>query len=387
MSTLPKPLLDAFHANTPAFWRSLPGVGKTASLETFFRTNNVFSVTLIASLRDPTDFGGLPILTSDERGYKLAAPGYVYAIKEAAAKGMRTALFIDELPTAPMAVQATALRVVQEGVVGDEALPTDCWRLAAGNPVEVSPNGSELSAPLANRFMHYESEPDANDFINNFGSYWGVEPRPFKHFKADEEKIMDVWRTSRTFVIDFLHSGKQNLVHNFPKDESKRSGAWPSPRSWDNASRILAVNNNKIEDALSGMTGLIGIEVAREFVAFAKNRDLPDPIKILNDPDSWDIAKCRGDITFSVLTGLYSTFAAYNEKRKEGAEQAAKAKLWYGNFFKVLGKAYDAGIGDIAAIFAGKAISHGRGLYTPPPEIRKFQELLVGTGFANVSIK
>ena len=67
----------------------------------------------------------------------------------------RGLLFLDELSTAPPAVQAALLRVVLERRVGALQLPAGAVRIvAAANPRVGAADGWELSPPLANRFVH-----------------------------------------------------------------------------------------------------------------------------------------------------------------------------------------------------------------------------------------
>jgi MoxR-like ATPase len=56
-------------------------------------------------------------------------------------------LFLDELTTAPPAVQAAMLRVVLERAVGDVELPASVRIVAAANPAEQAADGWELTAP------------------------------------------------------------------------------------------------------------------------------------------------------------------------------------------------------------------------------------------------
>src|SRR5689334_24270832 len=69
--------------------------------------------TVIASSREPSDFAGLPIVVGGE--VRFAPPAWARRLAEAG----RGLLFLDELSTAPPAVQAALLRVVLERAVGD----------------------------------------------------------------------------------------------------------------------------------------------------------------------------------------------------------------------------------------------------------------------------
>ena len=71
---------------------------------------------VIASIREPSDFAGLPIVVAGGSG----SPRRVGAAAGRAGRGL---LFFDEISTAPPAVQAALLRVVLERTVGDLPCP------------------------------------------------------------------------------------------------------------------------------------------------------------------------------------------------------------------------------------------------------------------------
>ncbi|NEA88457.1 AAA family ATPase, partial [Streptomyces sp. SID14436] len=108
--------------------------------------------TVIASVHEPSDFSGLPVPGDDPavQGVPMAPPDWaVRLVREG-----RGLLFLDELSTAPPAVQAALLRLVLERRVGALRLPPGVRIVAAANPRASAADGWELSAPLANRFVH-----------------------------------------------------------------------------------------------------------------------------------------------------------------------------------------------------------------------------------------
>jgi len=84
--------------------------------------------TVIAAIREPSDFSGLPVVRESQ--VDMAPPRWAKRLAEAG----RGILFLDEISTAPPAVQAALLRVVLERVVGDLELPDDVVVVAAANP-------------------------------------------------------------------------------------------------------------------------------------------------------------------------------------------------------------------------------------------------------------
>ena len=109
--------------------------------------------TVIGSLREPSDFAGLPVVTDD--GVRLEPPAWAKRL-HAAQAGY---LFLDELSTSPPAVQSAMLGVALERRVGDLLLPRAVQVVAAANPPERAADGWDLTPPLANRFLHVSYTP------------------------------------------------------------------------------------------------------------------------------------------------------------------------------------------------------------------------------------
>jgi hypothetical protein len=347
-----------------------PGLGKTAAITQLAKENGAALVTLILSIREPSDLGGLPMLVGEKdsnQGVRLCAPQWVYFLKQAAAKGQPTILFIDELTTAAPSLQAAALRVVNEKYVGEEKLPDNIWIVAAANDVSIAANGTELSPPLANRFYHTSVKYDNKEFCLNFPSYWGDAPQISGFSVAD----MKAWQDARNRIAGFLNSNPA-VGHKLPKEQSEMSKAWPSPRTWDYASRVLALTPN-YEDAVQVMAGCVGHGATMEFISWNKNVDLPDPEELLKNPDKWNYTKenkKRGDITFAILGSVHSAFTA-------NQTQSRWAAAW-----KIYSKVLEAGQPDIVAQWAAQLLKGFKpgGNLVIPPEAAKFTQLFKASG-------
>src|ERR1039457_7360665 len=109
----------AVAARVPGLRGGAPGTGKTSVIRAMASGLGWPCETVIASIREPSDFAGLPVVVGE--GVRFAPPTWARRLAEAG----RGLLFLDELSTAPPAVQAALLRVVLERVVGDLTLPEE----------------------------------------------------------------------------------------------------------------------------------------------------------------------------------------------------------------------------------------------------------------------
>ena len=345
----------ALQAGTPVLAWGPPGTGKTSAITAIADALGLPLEVVLASIREPADFSGLPVIRED--GVSMEAPAWARRLAQSG-KGI---LFLDEISTAPPAVQAALLRVVLDRVVGDLELPVGVAVVAAANPPECAAGGWDLSAPLANRFCHLSWSLDTQGWIDGMIQGWPVPSVP---------RLPDNWEAgipaSRTLVAAFIRH-RPHLLLQLPESEEQAGRAWPSPRSWDMASRLLAAADaaKAGEDVVASLlTGCVGEGPAMEFLSWRRNLDLPDPEWVLNHPDRFQIPE-RGDQAFAVLTAVVA--AAVGNLTKDRWMAA----------WQVLARAAEQGAKDIAAASA-KALAQARkpGLPLPQKELQGFIPLL-----------
>lgn len=267
-----------------------PGCGKSAAIMAAARREGLPTEVVLASIREPADFAGLPVLQPD--GWvRLAPPSWASRLAQAG----RGVLFLDEISCAPPAVQAAVLRVVLDRVVGDCQLPPDVVIVAAGNPPSQAAGGWDLSPPLANRFVHLHVEVDPVSWAEEFPGYWGSAPR-LPGIDASR------WARARALVAGFLRN-RPALLSAVPADPDQAGRAWPSPRSWDHASRALAWMGGDPMAAAPWIAGAVGDGPAMEFMCWVEEADLPDPEAIITAPRGW-MVPTRGDQVFAALAGV-----------------------------------------------------------------------------------
>lgn len=286
-------------ADLPVLLWGEPGIGKTAALTQLATALDLPLTTVIASVHEPSDFSGLPVIGDDpaEQGVPMAPPDWAVRLVRAG----RGLLFLDELSTAPPAVQAALLRLVLERRVGALRLPPGVRIVAAANPRSSATDGWELSPPLANRFVHLQWVHDQDVVVRGLGGVWPHATLP----RLDPARLPEAVAFARRAVCGLL-AARPELVHRLPGGETRRGGAWPSPRSWESTLRLVAFATaaGSSRDVLSLLVrGTVGDGPGLELLASLDRMDLPDPEDLLADPSAAELPE-RGDLRQAVLDGV-----------------------------------------------------------------------------------
>ncbi|MFI2206361.1 AAA family ATPase [Streptomyces sp. NPDC020192] len=307
----------AVAADLPVLLWGEPGIGKTAALTQLAAALDLPLTTVIASVHEPSDFSGLPVVGDDPavQGVPMAPPDWAVRLVRAG----RGLLFLDELSTAPPAVQAALLRLVLERRIGALRLPSGVRIVAAANPRSSAADGWELSPPLANRFVHLQWTHDHDVVVRGLGGTWPRATLP----RLDPERLPEAVDFARRAVCAFLQA-RPGLVHRLPSGESRRGGAWPSPRSWEATLRLIAFATaaGSSRDVLSLLVrGTVGDGPGLELLASLDRMDLPDPESLLADPAGAVLPE-RGDLRQAALDGVVAAVRNRPERQRWDAAWA-----------------------------------------------------------------
>lgn len=304
----------AVAADLPVLLWGEPGIGKTAALTQLAAALDLPLTTVIASVHEPSDFAGLPVVGDDPatQGVPMAPPDWAVRLVRAG----RGLLFLDELSTAPPAVQAALLRLVLERQIGSLRLPAGVRIVAAANPRSSAADGWELSPPLANRFVHLQWTYDHDVVVRGLGGTWPRATLP----RLDPQRLPDAVAFARRAVCVLL-SARPALVHRLPTSEAGRGGPWPSPRSWEMTLRLIAFATaaDTSREVLSMLVrGTVGDGPGLELLASLDRMDLPDPEVLLADPEAAVLPE-RGDLRQAVLDGVVEAVRRHPERSRWNA--------------------------------------------------------------------
>jgi hypothetical protein len=252
-----KPILRrAVAKRRPVFVWGPPGVGKSDMVnQVAAEWPNSTVVDLRMALMDPTDIKGVPYYSAGDNTMKWATPSEL-PTAEFAAQHDVVFLFLDELNSAPPAVQAAAYQLILNRKVGQYQLPDNVVMIAAGNRMGDKGVTYRMPSPLANRFMHLEIRVDFEDW-----EQWAIMNEIHPH------------------VVGFLKQFKGDL-YNF--DPTQHDRAFSTPRTWSFVSDML--DDDMPDSANTDMvSGLVGEGMAIKFMAHRKHAaDLPDPADVLS---------------------------------------------------------------------------------------------------------
>lgn len=235
----------------PCFIWGAPGVGKSQVVAQVADELGLGLTDIRAVLLDPVDLRGLPSVRDGVAHW--CPPSFLPTEGEGV-------LFLDELNAAPPLVQAACYQLVLDRKVGEYTLPDGWTVVAAGNRETDRAVTHRMPSALANRFIHLDFSVDVDTWLE-----W-----------AEQEGVNEE-------VLAFIRF-RPNLLHDF--DPKKNEKAFPSPRSWDFAARILA-SAPASEIELSLLKGAVGPGAAVEFAGFSRIfRQLPDPDAVINQPST-----------------------------------------------------------------------------------------------------
>lgn len=254
---LKKMLLNILKTNVVPFVWGPPGVGKSSVVKEIARENNWKIKDLRLSLLNPVDLRGLPTVDHERHEADWLPPSFLPK-EDTKEVGI---LFLDEINLAPLSVQAAAYQLILDKQVGEYKFPKTWKIVAAGNREVDKANVFKLSAPLANRFVHFTVRPDFYSW-KSWADTAGIHPT----------------------LIQFL-ALRPAAIFDPPADTEK---AFPSPRSWAFVSDMLDAfdydeTDNMPDELMQVVMGAVGEGTGRELIEFFNQFKMQELTKRVTD--------------------------------------------------------------------------------------------------------
>ena len=283
-----KAIRKAIQTRRPTFLWGPPGIGKSDVVKQIGEQAGREVIDVRLALWEPTDIKGIPYYNADQGKMVWAPPSELPTDPESTA-----IIFLDELNSAPPAVQAAAYQLILNRAVGTYKLPKGVDLVAAGNREGDRGVTYRMPAPLANRFVHLEMKVDFDDF-QDWATLNKVHPE----------------------VLGYVGFAKQDLYDFDPKSPSK---SFATPRSWVFVSELLQDDDCDNDTLSTLIAGAVGDGLATKFMAHRKIAGkLPKAEDILN-------GKVK-DLQIKEVRAMYSLTVSLCYELKDQAEK--KAKNW-----------------------------------------------------------
>ena len=245
-------------------------------------------------------------------------------------------VLLDEMSSCPPALQPALLGTLQERVIGGYTLPAGVRVMGTANSTEQAAGGWDLAMPVANRIGHLKWEcptpAEWGEWLISMDSRKATKQQAVMTAEAEERRVLDAWATpwarARAFTSGFLSRRPELLLKCPNPNDPMASAAWPSPRSWENATRAYAsalVHNLSEIDRDTLVGAFIGDGPAGELATWVEATDLPDPVEILSGMTKWKPDVRRLDITNAVLA---SCTAIVVSEKNAALRKARAEKLW-----------------------------------------------------------
>lgn len=322
------------------FWAS-PGCGKSAIMEYISKYTGLCLEVLSPGERGEGAFGVTPVPSADGKLMTYPAPDWTGNMSDGGI------VFLDELSTAPPALQPPILGLALSKRIGGTYLGDRVRIIAAANPTEEAAGGWDLAPPLANRFGHLDwVMPDAEEWSDwLLGSIDETDIEPIDAL-AEEARVMaawdEPWAETRGLIAAFIRA-RPDLLHKQPgMGHPDSSRAWPSHRTWEMACRAYtsaAVHGMSDRDRDEFVGAFIGMGAMSELVSFAKKNDLPKPLDVLTGKVVFEHSAKRLDRTFAVMSSC-STYVC----SKTVAEDPKRQKELAVKLFEIIAEIADEAI-------------------------------------------
>ena len=278
----------ALKVRRPTFLWGPPGIGKSDLVKQIADEAGREVIDVRLALWEPTDIKGIPYYNAEQGKMVWAPPSELPTNPDS-----KAIIFLDELNSAPPAVQAAAYQLVLNRRVGTYELPKGVDVVAAGNREGDRGVTYRMPAPLANRFLHLEMKVDFDDW-QDWATLNKVHPE----------------------VVGYVGFAKQDLNDFDPKSPSK---SFATPRSWSFVSDLLNDEDSDTETLHNLIAGAIGDGLAVKFMAHRKIASkLPKAEDILD-------GKVK-DLSIKEVSAMYTLTTSLCYELKDRAEK--KGKGW-----------------------------------------------------------
>ena len=278
---LPEMLALGKRLNKPVCVLAPSGVGKTEITQQYAdKVYNGNCVTVILSHHDTTDLvgQGIPVYEDGKLFMKLSESALIPMDQE-----FEGILFLDEITNIDTPMAHVLYQLINERKCGGKPLPEKMQICLAGNRVFDNGASSEILGPLANRMIIVELEPEAQHWLEDYGSMVCLHPAIYQYVYNNPDKLYEY--------------GSEDDCPSFASGRSMKAA---SDVFWD-----LQHGNCSDKIAMVSVDGSIGNDKFLQiFPLYEAAIKLPDPMTILNGEFDKQLDKDVG------LAGIFSVLSS-----------------------------------------------------------------------------
>lgn len=186
---LPEMLALGKRLNKPVCILAPSGVGKTEITQQYAdKVYNGNCVTVILSHHDTTDLvgQGIPVYEDGKLFMKLSESALIPMDPD-----FEGVLFLDEITNIDTPMAHVLYQLINERKCGGKPLPKKMQICLAGNRVFDNGASSEILGPLANRMIIVEMEPEAQHWLEDYGSMVNLHPAIIRYVYNNPDKLYE----------------------------------------------------------------------------------------------------------------------------------------------------------------------------------------------------
>lgn len=318
-------------AGLPLMLLGDPGVGKSAIVRQFARSLRSAGGSVQCEVLSPGERGDgafgvtpVPVMRGGTHVLVYPAPEWAEPLLEDDAVGL---VFIDEIQEAPPHIRAALLGLIHDRRIGGVQLGPRVRVVAAGNDPATVQSGYGLAANAANRMGHLDwpcptPKEHAAYMASLVSTADGNEAAQEENVEDVEARVKAAWPRELAKAVGlesaFHRSNGGSRKNMFPgkrggeaeKLRLNPSGAWPSDRTWELATRALAISavfNLEPAEKMAFIAAFIGAPVAIEFLGFVDGVQVPDPVEFLAGKVEFRHSSKRLDRSWALASACLNT--------------------------------------------------------------------------------
>lgn len=268
--------------------RGAPGVGKSTIVRSVANELGIGFIDVRLAQMERVDFAGLPSVREGMTEWNVPS----FWPRDMKSKGI---ILLDEITSAPSDCQVAAYSVVLDRRIPNSnyVLPNGWLIVAAGNRTCDRAVVKTMSSALANRFVHFEVEANAEDWVK-----WAI--------------TNDI----NPAIIGFINYRPSHLLK---MEGQNLEQGWPSPRSWERVSNVIKMFNGNTELLRKVVYGLIGNGVGLEFMEFFKmSSEFDSILEVMVNEKAEFVLPDKNDKKYAVASAvIYHLWNGSNDKDTE----------------------------------------------------------------------